>query len=179
MLHLRTSPLQNRFRVGRVALAAWLGLVVLLFAACQPAIQVLPPEPEPLAVATVMPSPHALAVVGVDFDPPLQYEQILAAGGVSLIAAVHNQGRYPEADISVTAQLYDPAVRGKAALLLNETIVIEALEPGEVRLVRFGQVSALPLRGRYKLVVQVSEVAGELDRSDNERVYEIIINDAR
>lgn len=179
MLHLQTPPSAHHARLRRVALFALLGLAAMLIAACQPAIQVLQPQPEPLAIATVVPSPHALAIVGIDFDPPLQYEQIMAAGGVSLITAVHNQGQHVESNVSVTAQLFDPAARGKPTPLLNETVMIETLEPGDVRLVRFSQVTALPLRGRYKLVVQVSAVTGETDRSDNIRVYEIVINDAR
>lgn len=179
MLHLNLPHLQYPAYRGRLALVVSAGLLLLLTAACQPAIQVFQPDAVPMAVATVVPSPHALAVVGVDFDPPLQYEQIMAAGGVSLVVAVHNRGLYTESEVEVTAQLYDPAARGKPIPLLNETAVIETLEPGDVRLVRFGQVTALPLRGRYKLVVQVSAVTGETDRSDNVRIYEIVVNDAR
>lgn len=179
MLHLHAPPSAHHSRLRHTALLALLGVTVLWVAACQPAIQVLPPQPEPLAIATVMPSSHALAIVGIDFDPPLQYEQIMAAGGVSLITAIQNQGQHAESNVSLTAQLYDPAARGKPTPLLNETVVIETLEPGDVRLVRFGQVTALPLRGRYKLVVQVSTVPGETDHSDNARIYEIVVSDAR
>lgn len=179
MLHSNLLDLQYPAHRYRMALVVSAGLLLLLTAACQPAIQVFQSDVAPMAVATVVPSPHALAVVGVDFDPSLQYEQIMAAGGVSLIAAVHNQGQHTESDVAVTAQLYDRAARGKPTPLLNETIVIETLEPGDVRLVRFGQVTALPLRGRYELVVQVSAVTGETDRSDNVRIYEIVVNDAK
>ncbi len=179
MLHLNLPHSQYPIRLGRVFVPVLAGLVVLLAAACQPAIQVFQPEPAPRAVATVVPSPHALAVVGIDFDPPLQYDQIMAAGGVSLIAAVHNGGLYAESGVAITAQLFDPAGRGGATLLLDETVVIDSLEPGEISLVRFSQVTTLPLRGRYRLVLQVSAVDGELDATDNQRTYEIVVNGAR
>ncbi|MGQ9841137.1 MAG: hypothetical protein ACUVR4_11610 [Anaerolineae bacterium] len=179
MLFLKTPPSQRRFALSRIALAVLLGLVASLSVGCQPAIRVFQPEPLPRPVATVVPLSHELAVVGIDFDPPLDYEQIMAAGGISLIVAVHNGGHYQESDVLVTAQLLDPLARDNAATLLHETATIEALEPGDIRLVRFGQVTALPLRGRYKLMVQVSPVAGEPNRADNTRVYEIVVNGAR
>lgn len=179
MLHLNLPHLQYPAHWGRMALVVSAGLLLLLTAACQPAIQVFQPDAAPLAVATVVPSPRAVGVVGVDFDPPLQYEQIMAAGGVSLVVAVHNRGLYTESELEVTAQLYDPGARAGSALLLDETVVIETLEPGEISLVRFNQVSTLPLRGRYRLMVRVSPVAGELDETDNERTYEIVVNGAR
>ena len=165
--------------MGRVVASAFAGLVMVLAAACQPAIQVFQPDPVPAAVATVVPSSHALAIVGVDFDPPLHYDQIMAAGGVTLITAIHNRGLDVETGVAVTARLFDPAARSEAGLLLDERVVIAALEPGEISLVRFSQVTTLPLRGRYRLVVSVSTAEGELDLADNERTYEIVVNGAR
>jgi len=163
--------------LNRLALAVALPLALLFAAACQPAIQVQPAKL--LApVATVAPSAHAIAIVGVTFDPPLEYSRIIMAGGVSLIVAIHNQGQSPEFDLTVTARLLDPSGVDNDETLLNETAVIEHLEPGDIRLVRFNQVTMLPARGRYELVVEVSPVSGEQIFEDNSRVYEIVINDS-
>jgi hypothetical protein len=131
----------------------------------------------PLAVATVAPAGHNLAVVGVDFDPPLDYARIVSNGGVTLLVAIENQGISAESTVTVTARLLDPQAPAGSAPLLFEVVEAKALAPGEVRVAPFPQVTDLPLRARYKLTVDVAPVPGEEDMTDNNRAYDIIVRD--
>lgn len=159
-----------------------LGLLILAalasITACQPAITILPPSATagPLMAATVAPPARGLAVIGVDFDPPLEYNQIVDSGGITLLVAVENHGLRNETGIQVTAQLQDPTVRGRSADLLKETIKIGVLAPGAVEVIRFSQVTDLPVRATYRLIVKVEPVAGETDLEDNTRIYDILVD---
>ena len=113
--------------------------------------------------------------MGVDFDPPLEAGQILTSGGVTLLVALENQGRRTEPTARVTARLYDPE-SPRGADLASETITVRSLAPGELRVVRFTQVTDLPVRSRYKLAVEVSPVSGERELDDNVRMYDIIVH---
>lgn len=156
-------------------------LLVLLIAAvvlsgCQPSIEVEEPM-SPLARPTVVPEDRGVAILGVDFDPPLEAGQLLANGGVTLLVAVENQGQQAEPTVRVTARLYDPQ-SPRAADLANETITVRGLAPGELRVVRFTQVTDLPVRMRYKLTVEASTLPGEHQLDDNRRVYDILVRAA-
>lgn len=168
----------NKRWLGRGRMLALVGLLIVLLiaSACQPSIQLLAPG-EP--AATVVPSARALAIVGVDFDPPLDNLQTIAGSGLRLLVAIENRGQHREFDLEVTARLFDPADRTETSSLLDETVVIDALAPGELRLVSFSQVTKLPIRGRYSLVVELSAVPGELELWDNSHTYEIIVNGAQ
>jgi hypothetical protein len=130
----------------------------------------------PTAATTATPEEHGLGVIAVDFDPALEYDQILLDGGVSLLVAVQNSGLSDEADVQVTARLIDPAADAADALLLNETVIVPAIEAGELQVVRFSQVTQLPLRDSYRLEVSVAPVSGEDNTSDNDRSYDIVIS---
>ena len=128
------------------------------------------------ALATVAPDERGIAVMGIDFDPPLDAEQLLASGGVTLLVAVENQGRGAEPSVRVTARLFDP--EGAETDLANETVTVKSLDPGELRVVRFNQVTELPIRERYKLLIEVTPVSGERELSDNVKTYDIIVRAA-
>lgn len=169
----RKSPLLFRKLAGPVLLLASLWLT-----ACQPFIEVVQPPTTPAGLATVVPADRAVGIIGVDFDPPLEYDQILTNGGVTLLVAIENRGRITESSIEVTARLRDPTAREEAADLLNETVTIRSLKPGEVRVVRFTQVTELPVRERYGLVVELGAVAGEVDLGDNVHSFDIVVRNA-
>ena len=167
---------------------SYLFIVVLLVAlsgltGCVPRLEVLQspvaaPYPEQrgmlLPVATVAPQKHALAILGVDFDPSLDVAEMLSNGGVTLLVAVQNRGIEAESDVRVTARLVDAS--SSAQELLVETVVLYALAPGEVRVVRFTQVSNLPRRESYKLLVHVEPVQGESETADNSRSFDIVVH---
>ena len=165
---------------GRSVSALFLVVILVALSACQPSIEFLPPNDVTLpSVATVVPAAHSITLIGVDFDPPLDYNQIVSNGGLTLLVAIGNLGNSREAAVQVTATLLDSADARQDVELLNETVTARALAPGEVRVVRFSQVSELPVRERYKLVVEISPVAGELDLDDNSRTFDIIVRDTR
>jgi hypothetical protein len=140
-----------------------------------PSVEILQsPASTPVAITTVVPQPHNLAIVAVDFDPPLDYTKILANGGVTLLVAIENRGQSAEANVSLRARLLDPADGSRE--LLNETVEVRSLAAGEVSIVRFTPVSDLPARNHYHLVVEAQPVHGETDNSDNYRTYDIVLH---
>jgi hypothetical protein len=165
---------------GAFLLRGGLSLLVSIVASvtllgCQPSIEVVQPaSPVP---ATVAPDERNLAIMGVDFDPPLEAGQVLAGSGITLLVALENQGRRAEPVARVTARLYDPDSQNSADLA-SETISVRSLAPGELRVVRFTQVNDLPVRARYKLAVEVSPLSGEHQLDDNVRTYDIIVHPA-
>jgi hypothetical protein len=176
-----TMTLSTLLPVGATLLRRGIPFLVLCvfsvtLLGCTPSIEVVQPV-SPLPPPTVQPDERALAIVGVDFDPPLEGGQVLSSGGVTLLVAVENRGRQVEPAARVTARLYDPASPSSADLV-SETITARALQPGEVRVVRFTQVTNLPVRAKYKLAVEVAPVPGEHERDDNARIYDIIVHPA-
>jgi len=157
--------------------------ICLTLLACQSYVEIVQPFTLPatpvMSVATVAPSAHAVAVIGVDFDPPLDYEQIMSNGGVTLLVAVTNLGLSTEPSVQVRAQLLDPTgyeQYGEPVDLLDQTVVARSLAPGEVRVVRFDQVTDLPVRKQYRLLIDLGAVPGEQDLSDNSRSYDILVH---
>jgi len=162
----------------RVGLGAVLFVLALLPAACAPSLEVVPDGRAPLTpVSTVTPQQHDLAIVAVDFDPPLDFAQIRNNGGVTLLVAVENRGQTAEADVRITAQLQDPSEHMRE--LSSEAVMLGQLNAGALRVVRFTQVSDLPLRERYRLVVSAEAVAGEGDTANNSRNYDIVTHNGK
>ena len=161
-------------RVVSVLILAFVSAGLL---ACQSSIEIVQPAATPIvAVTTVVPAAHDVAIIGVDFDPPLDYDQIISNGGVTLLVAVKNLGLAAESNVGVNARLVDPAAFGTQDDLLNETVTVKSLAAGSVRVVRFHQASDLPLRKQYKLVVELAPVPGEREFSDNSRSYDILVH---
>jgi hypothetical protein len=161
------------------------GLILTLFAAallgCQSTIEVVTPAFTPtvaplLPAVTAVPQAHDVAIIGVDFDPALNYSQIISNGGVTLLVAVENQGLAPETSIELKARLLDTADEADPRELLNDTVVIRSLLPHEVRVVRFNQVTDLPARERYALVAELAPVQGERELGDNTRSFDILVH---
>jgi len=177
------GTLSVRGAVRRLFSVLVLACICVILLACQSYIEIVQPLTLPatpvMSVVTVAPSEHAVGVIGVDFDPPLDYEQVISNGGVTLLVAVKNLGLSTEPDVAVRAQLFDPAEYGEYGEpinLLDQTLLARSLAPGEVRVVRFDQVTDLPLHKQYRLVVDVAPVPGERDLSDNTRSYDILIH---
>jgi hypothetical protein len=169
---------RGRIPLGRVALVSLLVLFSTALMGCQPLIEVVQPVAPVASAVPVAPDDRGVAIMGVDFDPPLEAGQLLASGGVTLLVAIENQGRVAEPSVRVNARLYDPEAGARAGDLANETVTLKTLNAGELRVVRFTQVTDLPLRERYKLVVEVSPVPGERERADNVKTYDIIVRSA-
>ncbi len=132
--------------------------------------------PPVAAVSTVAPPEHGIAVLAIDFDPPLDSDEILTSSGVTLLVAVENQGTSDEQDVPVKALLLDVSDNATERELFDETVTIPSLEGGELRVVRFTQVSQVPLLESYRLLVRVEPVPGEVDLRDNTRTFDIVVH---
>lgn len=149
----------------------------LLLTGCVPQIEVLPSATAtPVPVATAAPEQHALSIIGVDFDPPLDTLRSLP-DGITLMAVIANNGLSWESNVRVSAQLLDPAAGDRE--LTAETVVLYSLQAGEVRVVRFTQVSDLPILSSYRLLVKVEPVPGESNTADNVHSYDIVMRSGR
>lgn len=116
---------------------------------------------------------HNLAVLAVDFDPPLTYQQLLIRPqSVELLVAIENTGKVTEHDVTVRAQLSTPE---NPDGLLTQGASVASIAPGEVQIVRFARLSDIPLHETYILEVVVEPVVGETDHADNTRAFELQI----
>jgi hypothetical protein len=159
----------------RAALISLLILVSAALTGCQPLVEVVQPATPVASPVAVAPEERGVAIMGVDFDPPLAAGQLLASGGVTLLVAVENQGQIVEPTVRVTARLIDPDAPARAGDLANETVIVKSLDSRELRIVRFTQVTELPVRDHYKLVVEVMPLPGERERGDNVKTYDILV----
>lgn len=180
-MNLPAMAAARAMSLRRVVLISLLITATTLLMGCQPLIEVVQPtqpaaSPVVPALATVAPDGRGIAIMGIDFDPPLDAGQLLASGGVTLLVAVENEGQVTEPSVRVTARLFDPEGAGND--LANETVTVKSLDPGELRVVRFTQVTELPIRERYKLLIEVTPVSGERELDDNVRTYDIIVRAA-
>ena len=146
----------------------------ILLPGCTSPIEVSPPPAaNQVAAATAVPQHHNVAIVGVDFDPPLDYAKLLANGSVTLMVAIENRGEETEPLVSVNARLLDP--RDRQHDLVNEVVDVRVLKPREVRVVRFAPVSDLVSLDQYLLEVEIPPVGGETVTADNQRTYDIVL----
>ena len=121
------------------------------------------------------PAEHDLAILAIDFDPPLDYRDLWAEREqVTLLIAVENRGLSQEKEIEVSAKLSDPR---KSKVLLEQSTILPSLVPGEVKVVRFTGISNVPHRPAYRLEVNVSAVEGEWALANNTKIYELTIEE--
>jgi hypothetical protein len=117
---------------------------------------------------------HNLAVLTVDFDPPLDYKQlILNRQSVTLLVAVENTGIHTQRDVTVRAELSSPE---DSDLLLTRGASLESIAPGEIQIVRFARLGEIPYHELYHLAVIVDPVDGEGDLNDNLKAFDIQIH---
>jgi hypothetical protein len=120
---------------------------------------------------------HNLAVLAVDFDPPLEYQEIISrkrrGEGITLLVAVENTGATSEHDVSVEVDL---SKDDGQTLFLHKSALIDAIAPGEITLVRFKDTE-IPFSYEYQLRVRVEAVEGELYLVDNEKSYDLLVTE--
>jgi hypothetical protein len=117
---------------------------------------------------------HNLAVLAVDFDPPLDYQQlIIRSQSVALLVAIENTGTATERDVTVRAQL---STAEDPEFLLAQGASVASIAPGEVQIVRFARLGQIPYHQVYRLEVAVDPVEGERDLNDNHRAFDIQIH---
>lgn len=121
----------------------------------------------------VTPDEHDLAILAVDFEPQLDYEQIVSdPDGITLLIAVENTGLSTETDVLIEAQL--SADEGRT-IIVERGAEIASIAPGETQIVRFSQIPRPPYRPTYQLSVQAVAVSGETNLANNLRIYDINI----
>jgi hypothetical protein len=117
---------------------------------------------------------HDLAVLAIDFDPALNYEQIMIRGEqATLLVAVENIGLQTEADVKVKARL---SAYEDDTPILEKTCHIETIAPGQIKIARFRDISRVPYRQAYRLKVWVLPVLGEVGTANNQKSYDLYIN---
>jgi len=116
---------------------------------------------------------HDLAVITVEFDPPLEYEQLIARRqSVALLVVVENTGTTTEREVVVEAKLTSPK---NSKLAIAQEATVGSIAPGEIRIVRFGRLDDIPYQETYRLEVAVEAVDGETNLGNNQKAFEIQI----
>ncbi|MGB9594351.1 MAG: hypothetical protein ACPL7R_09485, partial [Anaerolineae bacterium] len=118
------------------------------------------------------PPEHDVAVLAIDFDPPLDTIRSLDdLKAVSLLVAVENTGLVSERNVVIRAELRLDNREPSPALV--RTATVEQLAPGEVKVIRMQGLSEIPIRSEYWLRVRATPVLGETDITDNQRIYRL------
>jgi hypothetical protein len=161
-----------------LAIASTLLLVAAALAGC---VEVRVVGATPSALSSGLPSDplpaagqaHNLAVVAVEFDPPLDYQRlILRRQSITLLVALENRGSETEHDVTVQAELSTPA---DPTLHLARSTGTPSIAPGEIQVVRFPALSAIPFFDAYHLEVIVDALPGEINLDDNRKAFDIQI----
>lgn len=117
---------------------------------------------------------HNLAVLAVDFDPPLSYQQlVIRPQAVELLVVIENTGTATEQGVTVRAQLSTPE---NTEYLLTQGASVASIAPGEIQIVRFARLSEIPFHQTYNLEVVVEPVLGEIDLTDNTKAFELQVH---
>ena len=138
-----------RHFVHRVVLMAVIG-AALLTAGCS-GVRVSESD-EARSVADAVDGNSTLNILGVDFDPPLDYVEITRNQGVTLLVAVENRGQQVISDVRIVARL---RYNGDTSRGLERQGVLPDLKPGAITVYRFPRMRNIPIRRSYTLDVQL------------------------
>ncbi len=117
---------------------------------------------------------HDLAVLTLDFDPPLNYQQLIVRRqSVKLLVAVENHGSSTERDVIVRVELTTPE---DPDLIVTQAASLASIAPGEIQVASFGRLGELPYHQIYHLEVMVDSVAGESNLANNRKAFDIQIH---
>lgn len=111
---------------------------------------------------------HDLAVISLDFDPPLRVLQVdKVPSNLVLLVAVDNLGGFTERKVGVTVEL---RAEGSDDVLVRKETTVESIAPGHATVVKLGNFPSIPPRNGYVLVVSLDQVPGELETQNNSMV---------
>jgi hypothetical protein len=117
---------------------------------------------------------HNLAVLTLDFDPPLSYQQLLIRPqSAQLLVAVENRGSSTERDVIVRVELTTPE---DPDMILTQAASLASIAPGEIQVASFARLGELPYHQIYHLEVMVDSVTGESNLVDNRKAFDIQIH---
>jgi hypothetical protein len=118
-------------------------------------------------------------LLAIDFDPSLDQLELLSGQGITLLAAIRNNGQETESHVPVIARLYDRATASaRPTFLLEATAYLDQVAPGQIAIVRFDRLTALPVRSHYYLTVEVPGSRGEAQLVDNVQKFDIEVKPA-
>lgn len=126
-------------------------------------------------LSTVAAKPIDLAVLDIDFDPPLEHLQWAVRDQVTLLVAITNVGEEVASDVIINVRLVSQERGDAEPTEIVASQLAGALAPGEVRVVHFQPLEQLPVSLRYRLTVSVEPAMGEMLTENNERVFDIVI----
>jgi hypothetical protein len=63
------------------------------------------------------------------------------------------------------------------SFVLAHEASVESIAPGEVQIVRFARLGEIPYHQSYHLEVSIDPVEGELDLGDNQKAFDIQIEE--
>jgi hypothetical protein len=119
-------------------------------------------------------SERNLAVLAVDFDPPLSYQQlILRRQSIELLVAVENRGSSTERNVTVRGRLSSPE---DPELDMSQGVTVGSIAPGEIQVVHFARLGEIPYHQTYHLEVTIDPLEGEKDFDDNAKAFDIQIH---
>jgi hypothetical protein len=109
-------------------------------------------SPSPATVQAPVRDKHDVAVLSVDFDPPLG-SAWPADKEPALLVAIDNRGTETESALAVQVSLTGDSQADVRAKLSEP---ISSLAPGEVKVVRFAGAANLPIRSSQWVIVEVA-----------------------
>jgi hypothetical protein len=188
-ISFRYASLPERFQGGGAKMSQrfnmrciWLVTVVLMLASLSLAgcAEVEIVDRAPVSLDTLSLSKvrtpvdeHDLAVLAIDFDPPLEYEQIVVKGEqATLLVAVENIGLQTATDVEVKARL---SAYEDDTPILERTSHLDTIAPGQIKIAHFKDMSRIPYRPAYRLKVWVLPVPGEIGTANNQKSYDLHI----
>ena len=127
------------------------------------------PTPSPTAVQIPARDKHDIAVLSVDFDPPLGTPGRRSKDS-ALLVAVDNRGTETGKDLVLVVRL---AAEDLAEVTARFEEPVGKLAPGEVKVVRLTGLADVPLRSSRWLTVQVEPIQGETNVANNSKTLRI------
>jgi len=119
----------------------------------------------PVSVSAPGGSWHDLALMSLDFDPPLKPGEMLHIDRPPiLLAAVDNKGNQTEKAVIVKLRITG---NNDSDPIFTDKQTISSLAQGEAKVVRFDRITSMPHRSAYTVRVEVVPVDGEMNTADN------------
>jgi hypothetical protein len=170
-------PTGAKLVLGKTSFVLVLALVTLAGCADIQVVDLTPAAVTPSTFAsplTTQSKAHDLAVLTLDFDPPLNYQQlIMRPQSAQLLVAVENRGTSTERDVIVRVELTTPE---DPDMVLTQAASLASIAPGEIQVASFTRLGDLPYHQIYHLEVMVDSVNGESNLGDNRKAFDIQIH---
>ncbi len=115
-----------------------------------------------------------LAIVGVDFDPPLDYVDSIRRNGIMLLVAVENRGDVPMSGVRIHATLRYGRDEQE---VLKRSGILPTLVPHRIVVYRFPRMRRIPVRQSYTLHIRLLSPGGTRVLSEREYIIDVVRQD--